>query len=69
MIVSFDKEIERLRAAGAVIPEDKALAVAMERFMVYDQGFAAGREHAVRVVQRKATNPMMIVNEIRRPIR
>lgn len=69
MIISFEKEIERLRAVGAIIPEDRTLTVSMELFLVYDRGFAAGREHAIRVVQHKAQNAAEIVREIRRPVR
>lgn len=57
MIINFDKELAVLREAGVVIPDDKVMAVAVELLMVFDKGFVAGRDHAVRIVQRKATKP------------
>lgn len=69
MMIDMSADIARLRRLGVTIPEGREMEVAMELFMTYDRGFAAGREHAIGVVQRRATNPMDIVREIRRPIR
>lgn len=70
-MLSFDAEYAALREAGCTLPDDdkKGMEVMMVLFKLYLKGREAGINHAVRIVQRTAINPMPIVNEIRRPVR
>jgi hypothetical protein len=69
VILNFDKEIAELQALGVTIPDGKELEVAFVLVKVLSRGYDDAIKRAVGIVQRKAINPMPIVEEIRRPIR
>jgi len=70
MILSFEKEIEELETIFiSSLSPDASMNVVMALLKIYLRGRSEGIDHAVRIVQRRAINPMPIVEEIRKPIR
>jgi hypothetical protein len=69
MMLDFSKECREIERLVAASGGKAGLEVAMVLVEVLDRGMAEEQARIIRIIQQHGTNPLALVERIRRPVR